>query len=210
MNSIIDNVLSADMKKNEILKAEFDDMFRRFGPEKVVESPEIWVVDLDLPGATRRIREVLENSADEARQGRHSPLMNRPNEDPANLTPLQNKHGLYVILTDYVPEGEPNTCRFKVKELTAIYRGESDKVRDRLMGHLFQDLYQRCLRPGQVPWPSFMKLDGNNGINIDRNPYQAHTWMVVVYPLPGCGSSIRRQAELAFDRAFGKPLASTN
>jgi hypothetical protein len=47
-----------------------------------------------------------------------------------------------------------------------------------------------------------------SGIDIDAAPYSESKWTVVVLKMPGSSSSVRKQAELAFDALFGKPVAS--
>jgi hypothetical protein len=53
-----------------------------------------------------------------------------------------------------------------------------------------------------------MKLDGNNGINIDKHPSSGFRWRVALHKMPDSTKLIREQAEVAFDQVFGRPLGS--
>lgn len=207
MKSIVENLLDADAKRNVYIHEQMQSMFTKYGPDTVIDSSDIMVADFGQPASNADLQKILSRIADDpalARKGKSSPFQDRG-------SPFKNTPGLYVILTDYQsPGASTDGCTFKVGGLTAIYRGESDKVRERTLGHIFRNIYNSSLRENQVPWPNFMTVDSNNGINIDQGNYAKSKWMVIVYPLPKCGSHIRRQAELAFDAAFGKPSASTN
>lgn len=206
MKSIVKNVVQADEMRDRYIQEQLQSMFRQYGPDSLSEESEISVVDFGAPAENpelqKRLAACIENPA-LARNGKFSPLH-------GVRGPIDNKQGLYVVLTDYRPSSlDVDACTFKIDGLTAIYRGEAFKVRERVLGHLFQSIYQPSMLATQIPWPGFMTIDAKNGIDIHSEDYAKSRWMVVVYQLPGCGSHIRKKAEVAFDAVFGKPAAST-
>jgi len=133
--------------------------------------------------------------------------------------------GFYVILTDYPVEG--NNCRLRMEGLRAVYRGECATTRLRVLSHLANPTYRagfeaRSMRYTSATrnagklfhekvWPHCLKLDGSDGpsgINIEEPRYANFRWSVLVHRMNGSSQDIRRIAETAFDRAFGKPAAS--
>lgn len=111
--------------------------------------------------------------------------------------------GFYVILSDYL--FTENTSSFKYKERHAIYRGHCHSVKKRLMSHLANEryklndnLYSVCLKINP----------GENGININKEPYNNWKWTVMVFKMKGSSKEMREQAELAFDKIYGKPCKS--
>lgn len=179
MKSIISALIKADSEKNIFIQQQFKNMFIEFGPDQVQNSREVQVVFFGKPSENSNFEETLrslKNNPEKARKGQYSPFQRT---DIEGSMPLKNGQGLYIILTDYEIDG--NECKFKIDGLTAVYRGESSEVRGRLMGHIFKDLYIDSLRKNQTPWPSFMAIDNQNGINIHQEPYSNSKWMVVVY-----------------------------
>jgi hypothetical protein len=114
--------------------------------------------------------------------------------------------GLYVIMSDY--QSEQNRCNLTIDGLKAIYRGHSYTVKNRLKSHLFNRNYRENLPERGVRYDVCMKLDENNGINIDDLPYSKFRWKVLILKMKGSSKMIREQAELAFDEVFGRPLGS--
>lgn len=140
--------------------------------------------------------------------------------DHASLNAIYSSQGFYVICTDhYVPD---NNCTFSLgNDQTAIYRGECSSVRRRIESHIFNSTYQKLYEKrkksklsegGKFSEPYYgacIKVDpAVSGINIDAAPYSQSKWSVVVLKMPGSSSPVRKQAELAFDALFGKPVAS--
>lgn len=114
--------------------------------------------------------------------------------------------GMYVIMSDYLIN--KNECQLTADGLKAIYRGQCYTVKSRLKSHLFNDHYRRNLPERGVRYDVCIKLDDNNGINIDQPPYNQYRWKVIVHKMKGSTKLIREQAELAFDDVFGRPLGS--
>lgn len=126
--------------------------------------------------------------------------------DLAGAEALYYSTGLYLILTDY--QKEQNSCSLVVDGLKAIYRGHCYTVKSRIKSHLFNDHYRSKLPERGVRYDVCMKLDGNNGININAKPYSDYRWRVIVHKMKGSSKMMREQAELAFDETFGRPLGS--
>ena len=142
---------------------------------------------------------------------------------PVDLKPILGGAGFYIIVTDLEIPG--NECVLTFGEnLKAIYRGECGTVKKRIQSHLFNDNYkeeygQRKTDYTANPinagkdfyeqfWPACLKIgDGTNGLNIDKD-YIKNDWYVVVHNMIGSSQQVRVQAELAFDAAFFKPIAS--
>lgn len=132
---------------------------------------------------------------------------------------IYTMQGVYIILTDY--KMHENECTFNRDGLTAIYRGECVSVRKRVQSHIYNrqynNSYESRKRLKQVAAEKFsepfygacMKINPNiSGVNIDDPEYKNSKWQVIVIKMSGSTSPIRRQAELAFDQVFNKPLAS--
>jgi len=140
--------------------------------------------------------------------------------DHKSLSAIYSLQGFYIICTDHNVFG--NSCTFSLEDkYTAIYRGECSSVKRRIESHIFNSTYQRLYESrkrnklstgGKFSEPYYgacMKVDPSvSGINIDEAPYSQSHWSVVVLKMPGSSSSVRKQAELAFDAIFGKPVAS--
>lgn len=126
--------------------------------------------------------------------------------DLASVDSTYSGTGLYVILTDYQMAG--NSCSLVVDGLKAIYRGHCFTVKKRLSSHLFNEFYRANLPERGVRYDVCMKLDDNNGINIDSKPYSDYRWSVLVHKMKGSSKMMREQAELAFDNVFGRPIGS--
>ncbi|MGN8120885.1 hypothetical protein ACTJK9_03890 [Pseudomonas sp. 22082] len=109
-------------------------------------------------------------------------------------------------MSDY--QIEQNNCTFVIDGLKAIYRGHGYIVKNRLKSHLFNDHYRKNLPERGVRYDVCMKLDGNNGININEAPYSNYRWKIVVHKMLGSSRMMREQAEQAFDEVFNRPLAS--
>jgi len=122
--------------------------------------------------------------------------------------------GFYLILGDYLPPWErSNPCTLSIEKLPVIYRGQADKVKERLRSHLDNRQYRAEKNArGQSPWERCLKLDeiqGNKGgINIEDAPFSSAKWAVLVLPMPKSTSNMRELVEWAFDRSFNRPVAS--
>lgn len=122
--------------------------------------------------------------------------------------------GFYLILSDYVaPWDRRNACTHTVDGLPVLYRGQADKVRERLRSHLDNRRYlQMKADKKQSAWDRCLKLDevkfNRGGISFDEAPFNRARWAAVVMPMPKSTSQMRELAEWAFDRVFGKPVAS--
>lgn len=138
----------------------------------------------------------------------------------SSLKGIYSSSGFYVICTDHDVAG--NTCTFSLgNEQTAIYRGECSSVRRRIESHLFNETYRKLYEErkqsklstgGKFSEPYYgacIKVDRSvSGININALPYSQSKWSVIVLRMQGSSSLVRKQAELAFDELFGKPIAS--
>lgn len=140
--------------------------------------------------------------------------------DHKSLSAIYSSQGFYIICTDHnVLE---NNCNFCLEnKYTAIYRGECSSVRRRIESHIFNSTYQKLYESrkntklsqggnfSETYYGACMKVDPLvSGINIDEYPYSQSNWYVVVLKMPSSSSIVRKQAELAFDALFGKPVAS--
>ena len=111
--------------------------------------------------------------------------------------------GFYIILTDNI--FSDNKCNFKINNQTAIYRGHSAFVKDRLKSHLSNNKYKETKSTYEV----CLKIeDGVNGININEKPYNSWNWTVVVHKMRNSNKLMREQAEYAFDELYNKPCKS--
>jgi hypothetical protein len=94
-------------------------------------------------------------------------------------------------------------------------------VRRRIESHIFNSDYQRLydirknnklargLKFSESYYGACMKVEPLvSGINIGEVPYSQSNWFVVVLKMPRSSSAVRKQAELAFDAQFVKPVAS--
>lgn len=140
--------------------------------------------------------------------------------DHKSLSAIYSLQGFYIICTDHNIQG--NKCNFILEDkYTAIYRGECSSVRRRVESHIFNSIYRnlyetrknnKLSQGGKFSEPYYgacMKVDPSiSGINIDEAPYCQSNWSVVVLKMPYSSSIVRKQAELAFDYLFGKPVAS--
>lgn len=132
--------------------------------------------------------------------------------DLKNFDDIKNVYGgigFYVILTSL--NFTENESELKISNLTAIYRGHSYKVRDRVMSHLFSTQYK--LKESTSKYPSNYSVclkieDGINGINIDQKPYSEHKWKIIVHKMKGSTELIRQQTEHAFDDIYKRPIKS--
>ena len=138
-----------------------------------------------------------------------------------DLNSIIDTAGFYIILTDYALDN--NNCRLVANgNLRAIYRGECHKIRKRIQSHLFNTKYKKDYEDRKRKyqskykgkefheqfWPACLKLKpGVNGINIDQPQFKNSNWLVIVHCMNGCKQGVRKQAELAFDELFGKPVA---
>lgn len=118
--------------------------------------------------------------------------------------------GFYLILSNYVPLlRSDHHCRLNIGGLSVLYRGQADKVKERLESHLCNEQYQK--KKNGKGWTRCMKLDevkGNDGgINFDKVPFNQSDWAVIVLPMQGSTSQMRVLTEWGFDRAWGKPIA---
>jgi hypothetical protein len=134
--------------------------------------------------------------------------------DESSFTSIPNEQGFYLIASNYEHALEkPNDCTLLINGSAVIYRGQADKVRERIRSHLDNKNYaaQKADEKADV-WTRCLKLDkvkGNNGgINITDEPYRNFTWTVLMLPLPGSTSALRQYVEWGFDRVFEKPVAS--
>jgi hypothetical protein len=113
--------------------------------------------------------------------------------------------GVYVVLTD-LHVGE-NPCEFVLNGMRAIYRGHCTTVKSRIWSHLFNERYLTHYNGG-VRYDVCMKIGGDNGINVDSEPYCNARWAVLVHKSTDSSVAMRVQAEKAFDEVFGRPVAS--
>ncbi|EJH2591706.1 hypothetical protein NDL33_004506 [Vibrio parahaemolyticus] len=144
-------------------------------------------------------------------------------ESPKDINKIHATAGFYIIFTDL--NIGSNKCALKYSDtLTAIYRGECDKVKRRVQSHLFNKKYKseyqerKSVYLGKAEnkgkefyeqyWPACLKIgNGESGLNIHED-YHENNWYVLVHNMRGSSQEVRVQAELAFDNIFGKPLAS--
>ena len=111
--------------------------------------------------------------------------------------------GFYVILTGQ--KFSDNSSTFTFPGRNALYRGHCYSIKKRIMSHLANEqynqtnsLYKVCLKVNP----------GENGVNIDQEPYKQWGWTVIVHKMKGSSKVMREQAELAFGNVFGKPCKS--
>ena len=126
-------------------------------------------------------------------------------KNDSDIEKLYNNEGFYVILTDYKLNDNKSEFMYKYgdnKYVKAVYRGEASHRKERITGHLFKDKYE-----GKDI--NFMTVDGNNGININKEPYCNYSWYVLMCSMQGTNQQIRICVEKAFDLVFGKPIYSS-
>lgn len=117
--------------------------------------------------------------------------------------------GFYIILTNL--NFSDNESQLKISDLTAIYRGHSYKVKDRIMSHLFSSQYKAKELASKYPsnYSVCLKIeDGVNGIDIDKKPYSNYKWKIIVHKMKGSSELIRQQTEHAFDDIYKRPIKS--
>lgn len=125
----------------------------------------------------------------------------------SDLEKVTTSPGLYIILTDH--KFNENECSFIYNKHTAIYRGHSYSIKNRVKSHLMHNSYQENKNKWATNYTVCLKIeDGVNGINIDSKPYNGWEWTVIVLKMPNSNKIIREQAELAFDTVFNKPCKS--
>ncbi|WP_404427697.1 hypothetical protein LG296_06645 [Ureibacillus chungkukjangi] len=120
---------------------------------------------------------------------------------------IKHYSSLYLIATDC--KFDENPCKLVYDEkYKVIYRGEGYNPKIRIKSHLFNNSY---IEQGKkYGYEKCMKVEPDiDGINLDDpvEGYQNFKWYVYQMKLK-VSSSIRKQAELAFDDAFNTPLAS--
>ena len=116
---------------------------------------------------------------------------------------VYNNPGFYIILSDYNIKSNDSKCniKYKNKNIKAIYRGQANSRKDRLIGHLFNEKYNKSDK-------NFIKINNDNGINIDKEPYSKYSWVILTCSMHGTNQQIRICAETAFDLVFEKPMYS--
>lgn len=118
---------------------------------------------------------------------------------------INANEGFYIILSNYNLSKNKCKCAIKIEEsnmkVKAIYRGECSKRRERLIGHLYNKRYEGKDK-------NFMKIDNNNGINIDEKPYVDYEWYIITCSMSKSTQMERICAEKAFDSVYGKPMYS--
>jgi len=129
--------------------------------------------------------------------------------DEDDLNQLYYDEGFYLILIEKDIDGI-DFCDFNYADHKVIYRGHSRSSKKRIMSHLANDLYNQQRKSYEVKYNVCLKMDESviNGININRHPYKAMGWMVIVFKMKDSDKLIREQAESAFDEVYGKPCRS--
>ena len=112
--------------------------------------------------------------------------------------------GLYLILSNYMSEENP--CNLEINDLKVIYRSHGRRIKKRVESHLFNDEYNND-RDGTI-YNVCMKLDNNDGININQQPYCNYSWAVIQHPMTGSSKTMREHAEQAFDHVYSMPIGS--
>lgn len=140
-------------------------------------------------------------------------------ENNGNVEKLHSGPGFYVILTDY-KYGE-NDCTLIINGgFKAIYRGHCSNLRRRVESHLFNKQYneeyskRKTEKKGtskkfsEVPFNACMKIDAEDGINIDENTYSQYEWLVFQIKMPKSSRLTRELAEHTFDELYKTPLGN--
>ncbi|HCG8613292.1 hypothetical protein [Vibrio parahaemolyticus] len=112
--------------------------------------------------------------------------------------------GLYVIFTDY--QSDENRCSLCVDGLKAIYRGHGTRLKKRVESHLYNNVYNE--NRDRTNYTVCMKLNDQNGININEEPFRKYRWKVITHSMSGSSKTMREQAEQGFDSVYGRPLGS--
>lgn len=121
-----------------------------------------------------------------------------------SISELRYGSGLYLILTDYMANKNP--CSYEYDGLKAIYRGHGVRMKKRVESHLFNKEYNQ--NKDNTNYTVCMKLNSDNGININEKPYSGSRWCVIQHPMTKSSKTIREQAELAFDKVHTMPVGS--
>ncbi len=121
-----------------------------------------------------------------------------------DMSSVRYGSGLYLILTNYMSEENP--CSLEIDGLKVIYRGHGRRIKKRVESHIFNDEYNNN-KDGTV-YSVCMKLDDNNGININQPPYCNYSWAVIQHPMTDSSKTMREQAEQAFDHIYSMPIGS--
>ena len=121
-----------------------------------------------------------------------------------SISKLRYGSGLYLILTDYLTT--ENECSYELNGLKAIYRGHGVRMKKRVESHLFNKLYKQ--NKDGTNYIVCMKLNNDNGININEKPYSDFNWCVVQHTMTKSSKTIREQAEQAFDEVHKMPIGS--
>lgn len=140
----------------------------------------------------------------------------------SDFTGIPSRSGFYIILTNCPIDN--NNCSLTDGNLKAVYRGQASKVKKRLTSHLSNrqynvdyDLRKKKFLKGkesnakfyEVHFSACMKFDPqHNGINITDPQYKKYQWVVIIHEMLDTTERVRELAELAFDSAFGHPVAS--
>lgn len=123
-----------------------------------------------------------------------------------DLENLLYGHGFYVIVTNFPLVG--NECTYSLGEgLTAIYRGQGERLKLRIESHLFHSYHLEQRKDEQKKYEVSLSLDDRH-VDIDQRPFRRYTWVVVQHPMTDASQVVREQMELAFDEVFTKPAAS--
>jgi hypothetical protein len=112
--------------------------------------------------------------------------------------------GLYLILTDYLKD--ENQCTFEINGLKAIYRGHGRRIKKRVESHLYNVKYNE--NKDETNYTVCMKLNDDDGINLNESPYSDYRWYVIQHPMTDSSKTIREQAEQAFDNVYNMPIGS--
>lgn len=126
-----------------------------------------------------------------------------------DLSDLIYGSGFYIILTNYYIE--ENNCNLELDvnntKVRAIYRGEGRRLKKRVESHLFNDKYQGN-RDG-TNYEVCIKIgDGNQGINIDKVPYNGSDFYVIQHKMTDSLSFERKIMEEVFDKKYNRPVCS--
>ena len=138
------------------------------------------------------------------------------------LDGIPSRSGFYIILTNCPIEA--NDCSLKYRNLTAVYRGQASTAKKRLTSHLLNRQYNADYELRKEKYLKLKDLDAkfyevhfgacmkfhpeHNGINVSDLQYKDYQWVVIVHEMLDTTERVRELAELAFDSAFGKPIAS--
>ncbi|ABV85970.1 hypothetical protein [Shewanella pealeana] len=127
-----------------------------------------------------------------------------PIESHDSLLSVRYGSGLYLILTDYIKDSNP--CNLEIGELKVIYRGHGRRIRKRVESHLYNSKYTN--KSDGTNYTVCMKLNDDNGINLNEKPYSDYKWAVVQHPMTDSSKTMREQAEQGFDEVYNMPIGS--